>query len=110
MDFQRSHPLETLRKKVDNLLEDFGRGYWQPLRQSLYATGPLVRSELAWDTRRPPIDVVETEKDYEITAELPGVDESCIEVKVANGNLRGKKAYKNDPSRGRLIRRFNVSI
>jgi len=69
------------------LLEDFGRGYWQPLRESLYAAGPQVQSELAWDTRTPPVDVVETEEDYEITAELPGVDENCIEVKVANDNL-----------------------
>ena len=31
--------------------------------------------------------IVESEKAYEITAELPGMDEKNIEVKVANGNL-----------------------
>jgi len=35
----------------------------------------------------PAVDVVESDKAYEITAELPGMDEKNIEVKVANDVL-----------------------
>jgi HSP20 family protein len=95
---QRWHPLETLREDIDSLLEDFGRGYWQPLRQSLYAGGPLVRRELSWDSRTPAVDVVESEKGYEITAELPGMDEKNVEVKVANDclTIRGEKQEEKE--------------
>ena len=41
----------------------------------------------------PPADVSETDNAYEITAELPGMDEKNVEVKVANGvlTIRGEK-------------------
>ncbi len=114
------HPLYSLRQEINSLLDDFGRSYWQPLRQSLYAAGPLVRRELSWDTRTPPVDVAENEKAYEITAELPGMDEKNIEVKVANGNLiiRGEKQeekevkkkdyYLHERHFGAFERRFDV--
>lgn len=41
----------------------------------------------------PAVDVVERDQDYEITAELPGMDETNIEVSVLNGmlTLKGEK-------------------
>ena len=41
----------------------------------------------------PTVDVSETDKAYEITAELPGMDEKNVEVKLANGSLtiKGEK-------------------
>ena len=41
----------------------------------------------------PTVDVSETDKAYEITAELPGMDEKNVEVKVANGvlTIKGEK-------------------
>jgi HSP20 family protein len=41
----------------------------------------------------PAVDVVESEKAYEITAELPSMDEKNIEVKVTEGSLtiKGEK-------------------
>ena len=38
----------------------------------------------------PAIDFVETDKAYELTADLPGLDEKDVEVKVANGVLTVK--------------------
>ena len=35
----------------------------------------------------PAVDVAEKEKEYEITAELPGMDEKNIEIKLSNGTL-----------------------
>ena len=41
----------------------------------------------------PAIDVAETDKAYEITAELPGMEEKNVEVKLANGvlSIKGEK-------------------
>jgi HSP20 family protein len=51
----------------------------------------------------PAVDVVESEKAYEITAELPGMDEKNIEVKVTDGSLtiKGEKQEeKEEKERG----------
>ena len=41
----------------------------------------------------PTVDISETDKAYEITAELPGMDEKNVEVKLANGllTIKGEK-------------------
>ena len=46
----------------------------------------------------PAVDVVESEKAYEITAELPGMDEKNIEVKVTDGRLtvKGEKQEEKE--------------
>ncbi len=39
------------------------------------------------------MDISESDKAYEVTAELPGMDEKNVEVKLSNGSLiiRGEK-------------------
>ena len=46
----------------------------------------------------PAVDVVESEKAYEITSELPGMDEKNIEVKVADGvlTIKGEKREEKE--------------
>ena len=44
----------------------------------------------------PAVDIVEKDKDYEITAELPGMDESNIDVKFADGVLTIKGEKKEE--------------
>ncbi len=46
----------------------------------------------------PAADVSETDKAYEITAELPGMDEKNIEVKLANGvlTIKGEKQEEKE--------------
>ena len=90
-------PFESLREEIDDLFDDFGRGVWQPFRRSLFAGEPLFRRGLTGATI-PAVDVVESEKAYEITAELPGMDEKNIEVKVAEGGLtiKGEKQEEKE--------------
>jgi HSP20 family protein len=112
---QTWHPIEGLRQEIDRLLDDFGRGYWQPLRRSLFAAGPLVRRALTWDTTgiTPPVDVLESEKAYEIMAEVPGMDEKNIEVKVANGTLiiKGEKhEEKEEKKKDYCLRERNFGL
>ena len=86
-------PVEGLRREIDRVFEDFGGDFWRsPFRRSMFAVEPFWRRELKW-AAVPAVDIIEGDKAYEVTAELPGMDEKNIEVKVANGNLiiKGEK-------------------
>lgn len=72
------HPFDDLRREVDHLFEDFGRGDW--LR-------PLRPSNLEAIFRQPAVDIAEKDKAFEMTAELPGLDVKNIEVTLRNGNI-----------------------
>ena len=90
-------PFEALRREVDRLFEDFRPMGWRlPFgRPSAY--------EMAWPRTEmfrvaPAMDLVEKDGGYEITAELPGMDEKNVEVKLSNGNLtiRGEKKEERE--------------
>jgi HSP20 family protein len=113
-------PLETLHRQIDRLFEDFGRGVWQPLRHSLFGAEPLWPKAVTWGAAAPAVDVAETEKAYEITAELPGMDEKNIEVKITDGSLtikgetqeekeeKKKDYYLHERHFGSFERRFGL--
>jgi HSP20 family protein len=86
-------PFEALRKEVDRAFEDFGDDFWRrPFRS-------LAGLEKGWAPKfatTPAADVVETDKAYEITAELPGIDQKNIEVNVANGGITIKGEKKEE--------------
>jgi HSP20 family protein len=82
-------PFESLRKEVDRLFEDFGGGFWRrPFAALKFVAAPAV-------------DVAETDKAYEITAELPGIDQKNVEVNVANGGItiKGEKKEETEERR-----------
>ena len=86
-------PFESLRREIDRMFDDFGRDFWStPFRRPTFAVEPFWRRELAWGAE-PAVDIAESDKAYEITAELPGMDEKNIEVKLAKGGLtiKGEK-------------------
>ena len=91
-------PFESLRREIDRLFEDFDRDYWRlPFRRSIIDVEPFWRRELTWGAA-PAVDIVEKNDAYEVTAELPGIAEKDIEVKVANGGLtiRGEKQEEKE--------------
>lgn len=96
----RAHPLVTLRDEVDRLFDTFlaapfgSRGLFDmdPFRRM----GGLVRS---LGDITPEVEVRETEDRYEITAELPGMDEKDVAVTYRDGVLSiagEKKAERKD--------------
>ncbi|MBR0785324.1 Hsp20/alpha crystallin family protein [Bradyrhizobium iriomotense] len=89
-------PFETLRKEVDRLFEDFGGDdFWRRPFRSLAGFERNLAQKLA---STPAVDVAESDKAYEITAELPGMDEKDIEVNVANDGLtiKGEKRVEKE--------------
>lgn len=86
-------PVENLRREVDRLFEDFDRDFWRaPFRRSFHDIEPLLRRGLSWGAA-PAVDIVDKNDAYQVIAELPGMDEKNIEVKLVNGSLtiKGEK-------------------
>jgi HSP20 family protein len=113
-------PFENLRREIDRLFEDFDGGVWRSrLARPLFDVQPFWPRESGWATS-PAVDVAETDKAYEITAELPGLDEKNIEVKFADGvlTIKGEKQeekeekkkdyYLSERSFGSFQRSFQV--
>jgi HSP20 family protein len=89
-------PFENLRREVDRIFEGFLPERWDfPLGRRAF--------ELEWPWPRergfamaPAVDFAEKEKEYEITAELPGLDEKDIEIKLVNDILTIKGEKKEE--------------
>lgn len=93
-------PLLGLRDEIDRFFQDADRGFW-----GLPRTRPLLDIESLFPHRAvadllPAVDVAENDKQYEISAELPGMDEKDVEIKLSNGMLtiKGEKNEKKEES------------
>jgi HSP20 family protein len=82
--------LGSLRDEVERVFEDFDRSFWgAPVRWR----GPDLdffrtpRLSSAW---APSVDIAEKDNMFEVTADLPGIDEKNIEVKLSGGILTVK--------------------
>jgi HSP20 family protein len=83
-------PFESLRREIDRLFDETERGFWRfPLGGSVFDVEPFWRRPITLGAV-PAVDITEKDKEYEITAELPGMDESNIEVTLSNGALKIK--------------------
>ena len=90
-------PFEALRHEVDRLFDDFYRNDWlRPFRAPGSAASPIFSRSLEWSM--PAVDIVERERAFEITADLPGLDEKSVEVVLRNGNIviKGEKREEKE--------------
>jgi HSP20 family protein len=93
---RESWPFAKLQSEIDRLFEEFGAAPWRsPFRRAMFDVEPSWRGEISWG-KVPAVDIAETPKGYEITAELPGIDEKNIEVKYADGTLTIKGEKKDE--------------
>lgn len=89
-------PLTSLRREIDRLFDDVHLGAWRrPVGRTLFDVEPFWRGELSFG-KAPAVDIAEREKEYEITAELPGMEEKNIDVKFADGILTIKGEKKEE--------------
>jgi HSP20 family protein len=77
-------PFFTLHREVNRLFDDVFRGFDAP---GLWSGG-------AW----PQIEVEETSRDYKVTAELPGLEEKDVEIRVQDDVLilQGEKHARTE--------------
>jgi len=86
-------PFESLRREIDRLFDDFHPfGLGLPSSRSAFDLEMPKLRQAAWQIM-PAIDLAEKEKEFEITAELPGLDEKNVEIKLSNHTLtiKGEK-------------------
>lgn len=113
-------PMQRLRREIDRIFDEFdGSGWRAPFRNSLFDIRPSWPRFASW-VAAPAIDVVETPQAYEVTAELPGVEDKDIDVSMSNGFLviKGEKRkeheenkkgyYSHERQYGSFERRFAV--
>jgi HSP20 family protein len=80
-------PFASLQREIDRLFEDFGRGF------------PSFPSARLVPDLTPKMDVTESDREIELTAELPGLEEKDVQINFADGvlTIRGeKKAEKEE--------------
>lgn len=91
------HPMDNLRKQIDKLFEEFGLGMPSPFGRRALDVEPFWRREMIGQSM-PAVDISEKSKSFEISAELPGMDEKDIEISLSNGNLviKGEKRDQSE--------------
>ena len=91
-------PFDALRREVEQLFDDFGGNFWRlPTRRSISGFEPSLRREAVWEAA-PAVDIAESEKAYEITAELPGLEKKDVELNVTDNllTIRGEKRSERE--------------
>jgi HSP20 family protein len=81
---QSMHPVVSLHRDVNRLFDDAFRSF--------------ADSQFFGGRGWPSMEVEETEKEYRVTAELPGLDEKDVEVLLHDGVLtvRGEKKVESE--------------
>ena len=76
------NPFTFLQREIDRLFENFGRDF------SVFGSSELV----------PSMDVTETDKEIELTVELPGLEAKDVEINLADDvlTIRGEKTGEKD--------------
>jgi len=83
-------PFVSLQREVNRLFNDFSRGFDVPMP----SLGFGALGGAGW----PRTDVAETEKEYTVTAELPGMEEKDVELTFQDGvlTLKGEKKVESN--------------
>ena len=89
-------PMVSLSREMNRLFDNMFRGF---------------DDSRTWGGRQadwPRIDVEETDKNYRVTAELPGMDEKDVEVLLQDGllTIRGEKKLENESQDRTFSERF----
>lgn len=89
-------PFFTLRREMDRLFDDAFRGFG--------LTGFDQNGGFGW----PQVDVVERDKEVRVTAELQGLEEKDIELRVEDNVLilAGEKRHEHDDEERRYSERY----
>jgi HSP20 family protein len=91
---EATDPFDSLHREINRVFENFSRGFMTlaPFSTDLF-------SESQWGAFNPKVDIRESAKEMDISAELPGMDEKDVQVSLTNNALviRGeKKAEKEE--------------
>ncbi|HTZ78273.1 MAG TPA: Hsp20/alpha crystallin family protein [Stellaceae bacterium] len=90
---------DTLRDQMDRMFGSFSAGFPSlPSLRRTFGFEPAFRFDTSFGLAAPAVDVAETDKEFQITAELPGIDEKNLDVSVSGGvlTIRGEKREEKE--------------
>jgi HSP20 family protein len=97
------YPMDSLRREIDRLFGDFDSGFSLfPFRRSFFDFVPTERAT----NNMVAVDVYAHDTGYEIKADLPGIDEKDVEVKLVDGGvlIKGeRKEEKEEKDKGYVV-------
>ncbi|GJQ50467.1 MAG: hypothetical protein HKUEN01_28530 [Candidatus Kuenenia stuttgartiensis] len=84
------HPVATLHREVDRLFDDFFRGFDR--------FPSISFKEERFAEFSPRIDVSENDREIEITAEVPGMDQNDVEITLRDDvlTIKGEKKQEKE--------------
>ena len=88
----------SFRSEMDRLFDRFGGSFNMAPFRRMFDAASAVRYETAFDLTVPAVDVSEDTNAYKITAELPGMAEKDVEVKVSGDllTIKGEKRQEKE--------------
>ena len=92
-------PLVSLRDEIDRVFEDFySRVSLSPWRRWPVEIEPFRRIGTVFGGGMPVVDLADREKEWELTAELPGMEEKDIDVSLSDDvlTIEGRKEEKRE--------------
>jgi HSP20 family protein len=91
-------PFRAFRTEMDQLFDRFFSGFALPMMRRPLWREPAWDFETTLEMGAPKVDVIEGEKAYKLSAELPGLIEKDIEVTLADGmlTLKGEKNQEKE--------------
>ena len=104
-------PFGSLHQEIDRVFENFGRGFFDLSPLSTGLLDPQSGAGFA-----PKIDIKENDKEIEVTAELPGMEEKDVQLTLTDHELvlsgekksekeeKGKEWYRMERSYGSFHR------
>lgn len=110
---------ENLRREIDRVFDNFHANWRFPFGRSFHDIERFFPRDVM-SAMAPAVDIVDKDKAYELTAELPGMEDKDIEVKLANGMLtikgekkeekeeKGKDYYRSERRYGSFQRALEV--
>jgi len=83
--YTNDNPIAAMHREMDRVFDDFFRGIDQPL---------ATPRQHGW----PRVDVRETDKEFKVSAELPGLEERDLEITYEDGvvTLKGEKRMEEE--------------
>jgi len=93
---------QSFRDEMDRVFDRFASAFSMPSLRRIFEAEPARRVESTFAFTMPAIDIAENDKSYKITAELPGLEASNIDVSVSGdmltikGEKRQEKEEKNE--------------
>ena len=95
----------ALRRQMDRLFDDFaGRWPWAPARRHRRTMtepfGGMLEPFRGWGSTTAAVDVVDKGSEIQVRAELPGMDEDDIDIRLADGLLTISGEKKEEKEEG----------